>query len=118
MKQIYLNYVKAAAILLLVPAVIIALLVFGESIYEKFKGDKISEPTDNSFSANHVRQGIPLMIFDGEEIQTLDDVDLLKTEIEILKNEEAVKRYGKKGENGAIIINSKKTQESFLHLPI
>jgi TonB-dependent SusC/RagA subfamily outer membrane receptor len=52
---------------------------------------------------------LPLYILDGKEITDTKRIDPKSIEsIEVLKDKSAVEIYGKKGENGVIIITSKK----------
>ena len=51
----------------------------------------------------------PLYILDGKEITTFEGLDPKSIEsISVLKDKSAIEIYGKKGENGVIIITSKK----------
>ncbi|GAA3575660.1 hypothetical protein GCM10022395_25800 [Snuella lapsa] len=64
---------------------------------------------ESSFNIGDLQKA--LIIIDGKEVhdKTIDDLDIDKIEsISILKNEEDIKKYGKKGKNGVIIITSKK----------
>ncbi|MDO5971363.1 M56 family metallopeptidase [Flavivirga aquimarina] len=55
--------------------------------------------------------GLPLYILDGKEIQKKQLVELKSNNIKsvvILKNKPEIKKYGKKGKHGVVIITSKK----------
>ena len=52
----------------------------------------------------------PMFVLDGKEINPPKKSDLNPNDIEaihILKDKEAIKKYGKRGENGVLIITTK-----------
>lgn len=54
----------------------------------------------------------PLLIVDGKEIDynELEKIDPKQIEsIDVLKEQSAIEKYGKKGENGVVIVNTKFT---------
>lgn len=69
------------------------------------KGEKTGESA--------LPQQKPLMVVDGEERSSLDDVDPESIQsIDVLKGEKSGAAYGEKGKNGVILITTKKNQSS------
>jgi hypothetical protein len=102
-------YAKRIAALILVPVAVILVLVYAESIYEKKLTQKSLHINNNdSIATMNGFQETPLLIHDGTEINSLEDIDLSDKEIQYLQKDTAVERYGEKGKHGVIIVTTKK----------
>lgn len=101
-----------ARALLLVPLLGVAVGAFAETVYQEPEPLYRSPQTVILKGDSPVADGLkkkPLILVDGVEISSIEQVDAAEVEsISVLKEESAVKAYGDKGKNGVIVITRKK----------
>ena len=92
--------IKKFSALLLIPAMALFLWAFAQPQYNV---TLVEDAPQNSQ---------PLYILDGKEVDSIENIDPNTIEsMDVLKDEHATNVYGEKGENGVIIIKSKKGEQ-------
>jgi hypothetical protein len=99
---------KAIITLLIVTVILLVVLFFTESILDEVQKEDEFIFTNNSTIEGNGLKGTPLIMLDGEEIDSLKVNPANISQVEVLKDEKAIEKYGYKAKDGAIIIITKK----------